>query len=172
MRRAAAIAGILALVAAGCIVTDKIDFSDDVNYPPQVIGASPDTGAVQTVCRPDEPIFTVSLWDPDEEDAPPETEAQINVWSGINPADEGQVAGSCKVTATTPAADSPYEGGVLLSAECTMTILAGLSGVSDGLLPTRVLISDRPFVHGVPPDTARTAEVLWSVEVLSDEECP
>jgi hypothetical protein len=53
-----------------------------------------------------------------------------------------------------------------------MSILTGSNVVSDGLLPTRVLVSDRPFVHGVPPETARTAEVFWSLEVLPDAECP
>jgi hypothetical protein len=118
--------------------------------------------------------FDISLWDPDPEDAPPVTEAEIRVWLDINSADEGVGAGDCTVTATSPIADSPYEGGVLLAAECTMTILAGATAnsVSDGLLPTRVLISDRPFVHGAPPETARTAEVLWAVDVLTETECP
>jgi hypothetical protein len=173
MRRVDAIAGILTLAAAGCIVTDEIDFQDDVNYPPQVIGVSPDNSAVRTVCRGETPDFEVSLWDPDEEDAPPMTEAEIRVWLDINSADDGIGARDCTVTATSPTADSPYQGGVLLTAKCTMTILAGPSAasVSDGLLPTRVLVSDRPFINGVPPDSARTAEVFWSVEVLPDEEC-
>jgi len=173
MLRAGTITGILALAAAGCIVTDKIDFRDDVNSPPQVIGVSPDNSAVQTVCRGETPEFQVSLWDPDEEDAPPETEAEIRVWLDINSANEGVGAGSCTVSATSPLEDSPYEGGVLLTAKCTMTILAGLSApsVSDGILPTRMLVSDRPLVQGVVPETARTAEVFWSVEVLSEQEC-
>ena len=170
MLRDIAIAGILALAAAGCIVTDKIDFQDDVNYPPQVIGMSPDNSAVRFVCLGAEPEFEVSLWDPDEEDAPPMTEAKISAWLDINSPDEGEKAGDCTMSATSPLADSPYEGGVLLTAHCTMTILTG--GVHDGLLPTRVLVSDRPFVQGVLPETARTAEVFWSVEVLSEDECP
>jgi hypothetical protein len=174
MLRAAATAGILALVLAGCIVTDEIEFSDDVNYPPQVIGVSPDNSAVQTECRGESPEFQLSLWDPDEEDAPPVTEAEIRVWLDIGSADEGVVAGDCTVFATSPTADSPYEGGVLLTAACTMTILSEGSptSVSDGLLLTSVLVSDRPFVHGVPPEAARTAEVFWPVEVLANDECP
>ena len=34
----AAIAGLIALAAAGCIVTDEIEFQGDVNYPPEVLG--------------------------------------------------------------------------------------------------------------------------------------
>jgi hypothetical protein len=170
MLRRNAIAGILALAAAGCIVTDKIDFRDDVNYPPQVTGVSPDNSVVQTVCRPATPDFTVSLWDPDEEDAPPQTEAEIRVWLDDNGASAGQVAGACTVSATTPAADSPYEGGVLLTVTCTLEILAEPYSIPD-ILPVRVLVSDRPFVHGAAPETARTASVLWAIEVLSDAEC-
>jgi hypothetical protein len=172
MLRDAAIAGVLALVAAGCIVTDEIEFRDDVNYPPQVISVVPDNRVIKTVCRGEMPEFDVSLWDPDEEDAPPVTEAEIRVWLDSSSADEGVGAGDCTVTATSPTADSSYEGGVLLIASCKMTILAESGGISDGLLLAHVLVSDRPFIHGVPPETARTAEVLWWLEVLSNDDCP
>jgi hypothetical protein len=173
MLRKSAIAGILALAAAGCIVTDKIDFRDDVNYPPQVISVSPDNSSVWTACRGETLDFEVSLWDPDQEDAPPMTEAEIRVWLDLNSANEGIGAGGCTVTATSPSTDSPYQGGVLLTVSCTMTTLSDSGdAVSDGLIPTRVLVSDRPFVHdGVPPEAARSAEVFWSVEVLPNEEC-
>jgi len=172
MPRGAAIAGILALAAAGCVVTDEIEFTDDVNNPPEVIGADPPNAAVFPVCREDLE-FNVSLWEPDVEDAPPETEAEIRVWIDADAASEGQVAGDCTVAAAAPAADSPYDGGVLLTVVCTMEILTNSSfSVPDGdILVTRVLVSDRPFVHGVPPETARTAEVFWSLEVLSSQEC-
>ena len=172
MRRRLATAGILALAAAGCIVTDEIEFFDDVNNPPEVIGVQPANAAVIPVCREIQE-FTVTLWEPDVEDAPPQTEAEIRVWIGADAASEGQVAGDCTVAAAAPAADSPYDGGVLLTVVCTMEILTNSSfSVPDGdILVTRVLVSDRPFVHGVPPETARTAEVFWTLVVLPTEEC-
>jgi hypothetical protein len=174
MSRAAATAGICALVAlaaTGCIVTDKIDFTDDVNYPPQVIGVAPDNSAILSVCPETTPEFEVSLWDPDEEDAPPQTEAEIRVWLVSDGAGGGEVAGECTVSATTPSAESPYEGGVLLTAACTLEVLAAPVTVPDVLL-VRVLVSDRPFVHGVAPETARTAQAFWTLDVLSSVECP
>ena len=172
MTRLAAIAGILALAAAGCIVTDDIDFSEDVNHPPQVTAVSPDNTEVQTVCRGDTPTFQVSLWDPDEEDAPPETEAEIRVWLVDYPTEDGQVGGECTVSATSPAADSAFQGGVLLHASCTLLVLKDpFSSIAEGdVLMTRVLVSDRPFVQGA--QTARTAAAVWTLEVLPDSECP
>jgi hypothetical protein len=173
MARLVATAGILALAAAGCIVTDDIDFTEDINYPQEVTGVIPDNSTVQTVCRGAEaPEYEVFLWDPDEEDAPPMTEAEIRVWLDINSADEGVKAGDCTVTATSATADSAYVGGVHLIASCTLNILTQPGYVSDGLLPTRVLVSDRPFVNGEPPPTARTAKVFWSLDVLPTSECP
>jgi hypothetical protein len=171
MLRDAAIVGVLALAAAGCIVTDKIDFRNDVNYPPQVISVIPDTSAVLTICGGEIPEFDVSLWEPDEEDAPPQTEAEIRVWLDDNSAGGGQVAGDCTVTATSPTEESPYEGGVLLAVVCKMTNFNNPISPPETLL-VRVLVSDRPFVEGTPPETARTAEVFWTLEVLSSEECP
>lgn len=170
MRRGAAIAWIAAL-AAGCIVTDEIEFRADVNLPPQVTGAQPDTSAVLYVCR-EAQEFEVSLWEPDEEDAPPETEAMIHLWLEPDIAEEEQVAGDCTVTARAPDEGSGFDGGVLLTVTCTMEILTGIAPVSDGdTLFARVLVSDRPFVQGEPPETARTAEVFWTLIVLPAEEC-
>jgi len=167
----AAIAGLLALAASGCIVTDEIEFRDDVNYPPEVIGTQPDTSAVISVCR-EAQVFEVSLWEPDEEDAPPETEATIDVWLDANLTSAPQVAGDCTVKARSPDEGSSYEGGVLLTVTCTMETLTGSISVSDGdTLITRVLVSDRPFVEGVPPESARTAEVFWTLVVLPPAAC-
>ena len=166
-----AIAGILALAAASCIVTDKIDFRNDINYPPQVISVVPDNSSVVTICQGDTPEFDVSLWEPDQEDAPPETEAEIRVWLNESSAGEGQRAGDCTVTATSPTEESLYEGGVLLSVACTMTNFNNPISTPE-ILIVRVLVSDRPFVGDALPETARTAEVFWTLEVLSSGECP
>ena len=169
----AAIAGLIALAAAGCVVTDEIEFQADVNYPPEVLGTQPDTSSVVYVCR-EAQEFEVSLWEPDEEDAPPRTEAAIGVWLDANVSSEEQVAGDCTVSARSPDEGSAYEGGVLLTATCTMETLADASSgaISDGdMLIARVLVSDRPFVEGVPPPAARTAEVYWTLVVLPAAAC-
>ena len=176
MPRQYVIAGLFALAAAGCIVTDEIEFSENVNYPPEVTGAQPDTSAVLPVCRDDqngfeEQRFVVSLWEPDEEDAPPRTDAMIHLWLDADQSSEAVRSGDCTVGALSPTEESGYEGGVLLTVTCTMDIPAS---VSEGdTLMVRVLVSDRGFVgeEDQRPETARTAAVFWTLVVVPSDAC-
>jgi hypothetical protein len=167
--RRAAVA--LALLAGGCIVTDRIEFTDAVNHPPEVLEVQPANDTIGMVC-PELQEFTVDLWDPDADDLA-YYGAQIHAaWNQVNPGSWNYV-GECAPPLDVGGlgAGSGYETGVLLRITCALQLDQFSISQTDPRLLVLVRISDLGFYQGQVRDGARTAEVVWALDLLPDEAC-
>ena len=111
------------LLAGGCIVTDRIEFSDAVNHPPEVIQVEPLNDSIGLVC-PELQEFTVDLWDPDAADFAYYGALIQATWTS-GTSDGWNYVGQCDPpTEISGLADSPagYETGVLLRITCELPL--------------------------------------------------
>jgi len=157
-----------AVCAGSCIVTDKIEFEDYVNNPPEVIEVDPPNTQVERICLTEQ-TFKVVVWDPDEGDAASYA-ARLRMWLTSNPDPQ-----ECVVTEVSTAGEQvdEYKTGVRLNVECSIE-LQQYAGIEEGtLIPFQVQVSDLGFLaQATIPAGARTADVVWVREVAPDEvEC-
>jgi len=170
-RAATALCLIIVAGAAGCIVTDELGFEDLVNNPPEVVSITPTNSMVEWVCK-DVYDYTVTVWDPDEDDA---ASYDGKIYLSPNP-DDATITSELGQCGTTPITESEedhleYETGVLVSVNCSLN-LKYLGGVDENdIMLARIIISDRRFVKQTIPDDARTAEVFWTLRLSPDEYC-
>ena len=160
------------LLAGGCIVTDRIEFSDKVNYPPEVIAVQPPNDQIVLVCSEPQ-TFTVDLWDPDEEDFAyygaqiyaTWTPSVSGSWNHVGLCDPPVEIGGLGE------APPGYETGVMLRITCGLPLdNFNLSAAYPRVL-VLVRISDLGFFQGQVREGARTAEVIWALDLLPEEAC-
>lgn len=167
IRRVASLLAVTCALGAGsCIVTDKIEFEDYVNNPPEVILIEPLNTAVQKICK-EKQEFTVRVWDPDEGDLA-RYAAKLKMYSTSIPQER-----ECSVGEYFAPGEQleEYESGVQVSVRCEFD-LEPYQGISEGtLLPFQVQISDLGFFQSEPAEGARTAQVVWFEEVLPEFQC-
>ena len=170
IRRVARLLAVTCALGAGsCIVTDKIEFEDYVNNPPEVIEINPSNTEIQPICRTgDPPSFKVEVWDPDEGDAATYA-AKLKMYVAYIPQPLDCSVGE---SFTTGEQVEEYKTGVRLSVTCEID-LQQYQGLEEGeLLPFEVQISDLGFLtQSTVPDGARTAEVVWVRQVAPDDWC-
>jgi len=170
IRRAASLFAIACAIGAGCIVTDEIEFEDKVNNPPQVLTIVPPNEQIQHVCKKSH-SYGFTVWDPDEGDA-----ASYGARSAlrIDPTEIVQPKlGNCSITPVGSEGEQVegLETGVRLQVTCEID-LAVYAGVEEGeYLFVEVQVSDLGYVQTALPEGARTAEVLWVLEVSPDSWC-
>jgi hypothetical protein len=160
------------LLAGGCIVTDRIEFADAVNHPPEVIDVEPPNESIGLVC-PELQEFTVDLWDPDEGDLAYYGAQIYATWSSGTPGSWNYVGQCDPPMEINGFADSlaGYETGVLLRITCELPLNYFNISQSDPRLLVLVRISDLGFFQGQVRDGARTAEVFWAIDLLPEEGC-
>jgi hypothetical protein len=160
------------LAAGGCIVTDRIEFTDAVNHPPEVIDVEPPNDSIGLVC-PELQEFTVDLWDPDAGDLA-YYGALIHAAWAAGTSEDWNYIGQCdpptEITDPTDGA-AGYGTGVFLRITCELPLDLFSISQSDPRLLVLVRVSDLGFFQGQVRDGARTAEVVWALDLLPDEGC-
>jgi hypothetical protein len=171
----ASAAAVLALVASGtgCIVTDTIEFEQKVNHPPQVVSLDPANDHVITVC-PDTQNFSLTLWDADEADV---TTYEAKVFLSLDayqPGNWENVVRDCDVAQFAPSnADGETVSGVSLNVACQLPLDIYAIPGEGSLLFVMVQVSDLGYGYGrnVVQEGARTAEVVWVLEIAPSSVC-
>jgi hypothetical protein len=156
-----------ALLAAACIVTDKIEFEDLVNHPPEVTWFEPTNEQQSSTFNNATLYFTLYIWDPDDRDLATYA-AKLFMWIGGGAAEDA-IPTDClvKPLATTDQLEG-YETGVQLQVDCSIDLIPYQQALVDQLLLFKVQVSDLGYAQSELPKGARTAEVLWVYEVLQD----
>lgn len=161
------LAVVSALCAASCIVTDKIEFEDYVNNPPEVVYVDPSNKEIGFICKTKQ-YFSVRIWDPDKGDVASYA-ARLNMYL---PSTSDPVKKECGVVggATTEQLEG-YKTGVLIDVTCEIDLQQYQGLEEDTLLLFEVQVSDLGYSGPDPPDGARTAEVVWISKILPDWQC-
>jgi hypothetical protein len=165
----ATIAAALGLTAlGGCLVTDTIEFEDEVNRALEIVSSSPLEQIIET-CPDDELAFEVTVRDPDEPDPLDSSiEALLSINLDVNGL-EPPVELSCDPPRSplgSEDAEEPEHGG-LANLRCAVD-LSRLNVPSEALLPVTVRVSDLGFTSAkTPRQGAHVVEREW---VLSIEE--
>ena len=158
------------LFVAGCLVTDEIEFEDDVNYPPQLLSMSPSNQYIGFFCADDNLEFSMTVWDPDPEDV---DTFDANIYFAADPSDSAaspSLGGSCVLNELVTSADDDDDTnnvGVQMKVDCSLNNIPAPGDLN----LVKIVASDLGFVQGVAPEDARTVEVLWVKELLADELC-
>ena len=161
----AALAPILiGVLVSSCVVTDKIEFEDEVNYPPEVRRLDPSNDSVLTICGEGKHSFDIWVWDPDEKDA---DTLDSKLFLLRNPYSGGTWTQGLDCQVAIPG-DEDQETGALLYVKCETSILGVKSG---DLIIVKAHISDRGYVQNAVKEGARIVEVLWIVEIASEAAC-
>lgn len=155
---------LLGLLASSCVVTDKIEFEDEVNYPPEVRRLEPANDSVLTVCGEGRHSFDIWVWDPDEKDA---DTLDSKLFLLRNPYSGGTWTQGLDCQVAEPG-DEFQETGALLYIKCETSILGVMSG---DLIIVKAQISDRGYVQNAVKEGARMVEVIWIVEIASEAAC-
>jgi hypothetical protein len=157
---------ICALCAGSCIVTDKIEFEDYINNPPELIWVQPINTEVSEICKVKQE-FNVRVWDPDEGDLASYA-AKLKMYVTANP----QIRECSVGEYFAPGAQvEKYETGVQISVDCEID-LEPYQGLEEGtLIPFEVQVSDLGYDQSVLADGARAAEVVWVRKINLDEVC-
>ncbi|MDD5308225.1 MAG: hypothetical protein PHU25_12960 [Deltaproteobacteria bacterium] len=162
---------LLALFAsgAGCVVTDTIEFEQGVNHPPEVVSLDPVNDHVITVC-PDTQDFSLTVWDADEADV---TTYEAKIFLSLDAYVPGNwnVKDDCVVTELAPSgAQEDATGGVSLNVACQLAL--DIYTIPPGaLLFVMIQVSDLGYSHKVVKEDARTADVVWVLEVAPSSAC-
>jgi hypothetical protein len=155
----------LALLVSSCVVTDEIEFQDKINMPPQLVWTEPVTDVLHMVDDDTRQTFTVQVWDPDEKDAN-SYEGMITIIEESNAVQPRKTSDrSCIVNVDTPPDPSEYDGGILVTFDCSVDFSLNATPVETTLI-VEVDVSDRGFL-GFPDEVARGANhirVTWVFE--------
>lgn len=157
------------LLLTGCIVTDTIEFTDEVNYPPAVVASTP--RGLHSTCPGNDLSFFVIIEDVDEDDADDtEMQGMISLTNEIDsvapyPCDDPRPP-YIPVSGGTNGSDDelpPIQITCPISAELLSQIPIGvLTGV-------HLEVSDLGYVSGnTPREDAYVVQVDWALEV---EDC-
>jgi hypothetical protein len=139
-----------------------------------VIDVQPANDTIGLIC-PDLQEFIVDLWDPDEEDFAyfgaqihaTWTQGASGGWDWYDDCDPP--------TAISALPDDPagYDSGVLVRITCKLPLNLFNINESDPRLLVLVQVSDLGFFsQSQVREGARTAEVVWALDLLPDEGCP
>ena len=169
--RIAAVALLLPVLAAACIVTDDIQFEDAVNHPPEVIDVTPANDQITPVC-PETQELTVTVWEPDAEDAAFYGAQIFARWTrGATGGWEYDDSCDPPVELDDPG-DGDHAGGARVRLTCELPLEFINIDESDPTMLVLVRVADLGFFQGQVRDGARTAEVLWVLEVQPEVACP
>lgn len=154
-------------LAAGCIVTDKIEFKDYVNNPPQVISIEPGNQYIEFWCKIPQ-SFAIVVWDPDKGDAYTYA-ARLSMWINPSSTSSNPVSKECVVTELATAGEQveEYKTGVQLNVACEIDLQQYQGLQEDTLLLFQVQVSDLGYNQSALPTGARTAEVVWVRQVTT-----
>ena len=161
---AAAVACAMACLGQlSCVVTDKIEFEDKINYPPEVTHYTP-SGSIISVCSDDESVFIVHVWEPDEDNLDSlEMEGRL-----ILDLDPSAVYKKCRSPKELENASAQEEIGMVVLIECRID-LGQYNVVENSLIPIQLQISDLGFTNADNVQTgANTVDLTWTFKV---EEC-
>ncbi len=169
-RIAAITFALLTLSCVGCLVIDTIEFSDEINYPLEILTFTPQY-SLKSVCTNETQIFSATVWDPNEPDARySDMRAKLLFFDDSNPNAEGQAFDCVAPRAPSTLIDTSedYEIGALIYLECELSG-AFIGSESDVLITAKLRISDLGFANSTTPKRdAHTAEVTW---FLRTENC-
>jgi hypothetical protein len=163
--RAAALAALCA-TGAGCIVTDTIEFQQGVNHPPEVVGLDPANDHVITVC-PDTESFSLTIWDPDAADVAT-YDAKVFLSLDAYVPGHWDVKNDCEITELASADEAA--GGISLNVACQLDLFYTNLGAG-ALLFVMIQVSDLGYSHTLVREGARTAEVVWVLEIAPGSVC-
>ena len=153
------------LVFTSCVVTDEIEFQDKINMPPQLVWTEPVTDVLHMVDDDTRQSFTVQVWDPDKKDAD-SYEGMITIIEESNMVLPKKTSdGSCIATVETSPDSSEYDGGILVTFDCSVDFSLNATPVETTLI-VEVDVSDRGFL-GLPDEVAEGANhlrVTWVFE--------
>lgn len=164
---------VLGVAQESCLVTDTIEFEDEINHPPVVVAYYP-SQIILPVCHDDlkNRVFWLTLWDPDE-DAPSQSESRgrLSVDLDSNPDTRNIADGKCDLPREPPGyiggeADLPT--GTYLHVRCSID-LSDRTVPEDAILSVTMEISDLGYSSlNNPREGANTVERVWVFEV---EQC-
>ncbi len=166
----------MCLAASSCVVTDRIEFQEKVNHPPEVKKIEPVGENVVYICNQDSispypyvQEFKFEIWDADATDA---EELYAKIMLMEDPPSSNATWSSIKLCPkpSTQSALVPEEvdqTGVRLHGNCDIKINKTLQG---RVMLVKVVVSDRGFIpDGLEvAEEARVAELIWTVEVGAD----
>lgn len=152
----------------GCLVTDEVEFEDDVNHPPQMLSVSPSNSYFHWTT---DGTTTVSarVWDPDEEDL---DTLKAAIYFVENPYSSSAtfkgVASTteCSITSLEPSDEELDDGitGTVLNVSCDIE-MGDVFNNSDVAL-IKMVVSDLGFRTWTVEKGARTVEAQWVYQLI------
>jgi hypothetical protein len=156
-----------------CIVTNQIDFEDEVNSPLTVISFSP-VEPIQTieVDADDDVAFTILVWDPDIMDES-NMRARLYISRESDSEDTPHQVRNCEPTAaqeplSTEGIDESYtQNGTLAEVTCSDNpYYIVLDSPPGTLVSVRMEVSDLGYTGDVPTEGAYTVDIMWLFRVV------
>lgn len=155
----------MCLGTTSCIVTDEIQFTDRVNHPPAIISIDPPNTIINFAQKDDQINFTVTLWEPDEEDFP--------LYAGqyfLNEYPFSQVVNNQQGTScNTPTSNESAldETGVYITINCQIDVK--VTDASADTFFIQIKISDRGYgASSIPLDGAHQVITQWTFDLLPE----
>ena len=157
--------GAMLLWGSGCAVTDEIEFSDSVNYPPEIVSVSPSNEIVKFANAEDTLAFKVTVWDPNETG---------NQYAGRVKAVETLSSMATNIVDERVCDVTPPDlvdgGGAQVTVTCRASLI--VTNASDvTTVVVSVVISDRAFsASNEVAEGARELKMSWTLEVYPTNE--
>jgi hypothetical protein len=152
---------ILLFNATSCVVTDTIEFEDEINHPFEIHSTTPPEGIVPVCNGENQREFKVRVWDMDEQDI---NNTTMKVFLTLDYTPTDTTMGVCGQPQLYH--EQTENMGLVLEFTCSINLLVITKAQ---LYTVKIQISDKGFTQAdKPKENAHTAEVTWVLEV---EEC-